>query len=100
MFLKQGDLAPPLRIDTNADVTGATSKLAFLRRVHQNTIMQKTLTAVDEPNGILEYQWVAGDTDVPGTYEVEAVVTFAGGAVQTFPQRNHLEVIILPDVVP
>lgn len=98
MFLKAGDLSPPLKIDTNADVTGATSLLAKIRRVHTGTVVTKTLTATDAPNGILEYQWVAPDTDVPGTYQVEAVVTFAGGKIQRFPQRSHLELHIRPKV--
>ena len=99
MFIKQGDLYPPLRIDTNADVTGATSKVAKMRKVHGTTITTKTLTtsgpAVD---GILQYDWIAGDTDVPGTYLVEAIVTFASGAIQRFPQRSYLEVVIKPKV--
>jgi len=99
VFLKQGDLYPPLRIDTNADVTGATSKVAKLRKVHGTTVSTKTLTTSGDPTqGILEYTWVAGDTDVPGTYQVEAIVTFAGGAIQRFPQRSYLEVIIRPKV--
>ena len=99
MFLKQGDLFPLLRIDTNADVTGATSKEAKIRRVHQGTISTKTLTTSGDPTlGILQYDWIAGDTDVPGIYLVEAIVTFAGGAIQRFPQRSYLEVIIRPKV--
>lgn len=98
MILKQGDLAPPLIIDTNADVTGATSLVAKIRRLHQSTVLTKTLTATDAPNGILQYQWIAGDTDTVGTYDVEAVVTFAGGAVQRFPQGSDLELIIRPKV--
>ena len=98
MFLKQGDLYPPLVIDTNADVTGATSLIAKLRKVHGTTVSTKTLTATDAPNGILSYTWLAGDTDVPGTYQVEAIVTFASGAIQRFPQRSYLEVVIRPKV--
>jgi hypothetical protein len=97
-FIKQGDLYPPLRIDTNADTTGATSTVAKLRKVHGSTILTKTLTNTDPTNGILQYQWVAGDTDVPGTYLVEAIVTFASGAIQRFPQRSYLELIIRPKV--
>ena len=92
--LRKGDLYPPLTIDTNADVTGATSLEAKLRRKHQSSVMTKTLTATDPTNGVLQYAWVAGDTDVPGTYLVQAVVTFATGEIQTFPQRSHLELII------
>lgn len=98
MYLKQGDLYPPLVIDTNANVTGATSLLAKIRRVHQVTVLSKTLTATDAPNGILSYSWVAGDTDTPGTYLIEAFVTFAGGAIQRFPQRSYLELVIRPKV--
>lgn len=98
MFLKQGDLYPPLVIDTNADVTGATSLIAKLRKVHGTTVTTKTLTATDASNGILSYTWVAGDTDTPGTYLVEAIVTFASGAIQRFPQRSYLELVIRPKV--
>jgi hypothetical protein len=99
MWIKQGDLYPPLRIDTNADVTGATSKVAKMRKVHGSTITTKTLTTSGDPTqGILEYTWIAGDTDVPGTYLVEAIVTFASGAIQRFPQRSYLEVHIRPKV--
>lgn len=98
MHLKQGDLAPALRIDTNADVTGATSLLAKIRRIHNTTVLSKTLSVVDAPTGVLQYQWVAGDTDVPGTYLIEAVVTFAGGLVERFPQGSNLELVIKPKV--
>ena len=99
MNLKQGDLYPPLVIDTNADVTGATSLVAKMRRIHTSTIVTKTLTPSATPtDGILTYQWVPTDTDVAGTYLVEAVVTFSGGAIQRFPQRSYLEVIIKPKV--
>jgi len=98
VFIKQGDLYPPLVIDTNADTTGATSLVAKLRKVHGTTVSTKTLTNTDPTNGILSYTWLAGDTDVPGTYLVEAIVTFASGAIQRFPQRSYLEVVIKPKV--
>jgi len=99
MILKQGDLAPKLTIDTNADVTGATTKQAKLRRIGTTTILTKTLTTVGDPTlGVLEYQWVSPDTDTAGTYLLEAVVTFASGAIQRFPQRGYLELVIKPKV--
>lgn len=93
--MKQGDLAPKLVIDTNADLTGASSKVAKIRRRHSSVVLTKTLTTVGDPvDGVLEYQWVAGDTDVAGTYEIEAVVTFSGAIVQRFPGKSDLEWII------
>jgi hypothetical protein len=99
MYLKQGDLYPSLIFDTNADVSGATAS-AFIRLYHQDTVVEKVLSLLDAPTGVLEYQWLPGDTDVPGTYEVHAKVTFASGLVQTFPQTSKLELIILPMAMP
>lgn len=97
MYLKAGDLAPKLIGDLNADVTGATV-VAKLRRVHTAVTMSKTCTLDDATNGIVSYQWVAGDTDVPGSYIVEFLVTFSGGTPQRFPQRSYREISILPKV--
>lgn len=96
MQLKQGDLAPTLRVDLNADVTGATTKQVKYRRRHTTTVITKTLTVVDAPTGVLEYQWLATETDTAGTYQGEAVITFASGAVQRFPQDGYLEWVIQP----
>jgi hypothetical protein len=99
MRLKQGDLAPLLRIDTNADLTGTTSRLAKIRRIGTTTTMSKTLTTVGAAtDGIAEYQWVAPDTDVAGTYQIEALITFADARVQRFPQHGYMELIIDPKV--
>ncbi len=97
MYLKVGDLSPVLKADLNADLTGA-SVVAKLRREHQATTMSRTCTITDATNGVVQYQWVAGDTDTAGTYLVEFFVTFAGGAVERFPQRSYSEVTILPKV--
>jgi hypothetical protein len=95
MPVKQGDLAPALVIDTNANVTGAISKVAKIRRRHGGPVMTKALTTVgDATLGVLTYQWVAPDTDVAGTYEIEALITFADGRVQRFPGDSDLELII------
>lgn len=97
--MKQGDLAPALVIDTNADLTGATTKVVKIRRRHGGTVVTKTLDTTGDPTlGVLTYQWVAPDTDVVGTYEIEAVVTFANGSIQRFPQGSDLELIIAEKV--
>jgi len=93
MQLKVGDLAPKLQFDLNANLTGATA-VAKIRRAHQSTVLTKTLTVTDAPNGICEYQWVAGDTDTPGTYYIEVLVTFSGAIPERFPQRFNRELLI------
>lgn len=96
-YLKQGDTSPKLTATLNANLTGATV-VAKLRRLHDTTVLSKTCTVTDAPNGIVEYQWVAGDTDVVGSYFVEFLVTFAGGLVERFPQRSQQEITIQPKV--
>jgi len=98
VFLKQGDLYPPLVGDLNADVTGATVQ-AIIRKVHGTTVLTKSCTLTDAVNGIVTAaDWVAPETDIPGTYAIEFKVTFAGGAIQRFPQRSYKELVIRPKV--
>lgn len=93
--MKQGDLAPALVIDTNANVTGAISKVAKIRRRHGGPVLTKTLTTVGDPTlGVLTYQWIAGDTDTAGTYEIEALIQFSDGRWQRFPGDSDLELVI------
>jgi len=93
MYLKVGDLAPKLQFDLNANLTGATV-VAKIRRAHQSTVLTKTLDVTDAAQGLCEYQWVAGDTDTPGTYYIEVLVTFSGPIPERFPQRFNRELLI------
>src|SRR4029453_8062040 len=99
MLVKQGDLAPALTIDTNTNVTGAIAKVAKIRRRHGGPVMTKTLSTVGDPTlGVLTYQWVAGDTDEAGTYEIEALITFSDSRVQRVPRDSDLELVIEENV--
>jgi hypothetical protein len=96
--MKQGDRQPKLQADLNVDLTTATSVVAKLRRFHQTTVLSKTMTVTDQVNGIVETDWGAGDTDTPGTYAVEFLVTWSGGTTQRFPQASNKELVIRPRV--
>lgn len=91
---KQGDLQPKLQADLNVDLTLATGVLGKWRRKHTTTVVSKTMAFADQAAGIVEYQWVTGDTDVAGTYLMECLVTWTGGTVQRFPQAYYNEFII------
>jgi hypothetical protein len=93
VYLKQGDTAPKAIGDLNADVSGATVRFRLMK-LNGTAVLDKVATATDAPNGIVEYQWVTGDTAVllPGDYRGEFVVTFAGGLIERFPQRSYIEV--------
>lgn len=97
MFLKQGDMYPPLRADLNADITGAQSVTLNLQPIHGGTVLSKAMTVIDASNGIVEYAWAAGETDqLLGDYLADVTVVFLAGEVQHFPQRSDLELTVLP----
>lgn len=50
-------------------------------------------TAQGDENGTITYEWVAGDTDVPGDYEVLVVGSSPDGKPQTFPVRGILRIL-------
>lgn len=91
---KQGDRQPKLKGDLNVDLTAATSVVAKIRRFHQSTVLSKAMTVVDGPTGIVEADWLAGETDVAGNYYVEFLVTWSGGTTQRFPQDSNEEIAI------
>jgi len=101
MYLKTGDTAPAFTADLNADITGATVSIRF-SKLNGTFVMVRTGTITDAANGIVTYQWVAANDGAlinnPGAYRADVMVTFAGGAIETFPQRSYLEVIVKQDV--
>ena len=84
-----GDTAPNLIIDTNADLTGATARLRLRDGPSGKSLIDRAATITDAPNGIVDGG--DGSTLPAGDYEFRAVVTFAGGEIQNFPQRGWLE---------
>jgi hypothetical protein len=105
VFLKAGDTYPPFIADTNADLTGATT-LVKISKLDGSSVLSRTGVISDAPGGLtnerVTYQWVAANDAAlitnPGAYRAEVLVTFAGGAVERFPQRSWLEVIVRPAI--
>jgi hypothetical protein len=105
MHLKAGDTAPAFTADTNADLTGA-SAVVRISKLDGTSVLSRTCTITDATNGIVSYQWVAGaaptgDNAViatPGAYHAEVLVTFAGGAIERFPQASWLELLVKPAI--
>ncbi len=51
----------------------------------------------DAGAGIVEYAWAAADTDTPGEYEAEFVLTFDSGEVMRVPTDGYIIVRVVPD---
>jgi hypothetical protein len=104
-YIKENDTRPAITAnltdanDAAVNLTGSTVK--FNMRVDPAGTTKISLgTAVieDAEAGQVSYSWTSSDTDTADDFEAEFQVTFAGGAVQTFPGRNWIAVHIIDDI--
>lgn len=102
--IKAGDRLPKLRqtlydgAGVALDLTGAT---VTMRLRDQKGTTLKTLTgsaAVIAPatSGVVEFSWGSSDTDTPGEYFAEWVLTYAGSVTRTVPAPGYVHVSVLP----
>jgi hypothetical protein len=81
------------------DLTGAS--VAFHMNVAKGGTPKVNAAAsiVGDPTlGVVEYAWIAIDTDSPGTYNCEWEVTFANGKILSCPNDSYDTVTILADL--
>lgn len=102
--IKQGDTGPRLLYAltpaAEVDLTGATvlfnmrSRLAGTVRINRAAavIVTDTITPT------VAYDWQAGNTAVAELCEAEFEVTYAGGAVETFPNNGFITVVVADDI--
>ena len=99
-FLKVDDTAPVLSytvLDEDSvaiDLTGATVTFYMQDENGIDVITAGSVTITDASNGVVEYQWLAADTDVSGYFSAEFVVTFAGGTIRTSPDPGIITIVI------
>ena len=94
--MKRGDTAPNLRAQlvrggVPVDLTGATVKFCLLGTKRDCTIINAT-------NGEVEYSWQVGDTESTGTLQAEFEVTYSDGKIETFPNDDFIQIVVLGDI--
>lgn len=99
--IKRGDTSPALRYaldPASVDLTGAT--VVFQWRLWKSATAQSRAATIVTATGTptVQHTWQAGDTDVAGIYEGEFRVTYAGGAIETFPNAGFIGIRIEEDV--
>ena len=103
MRLKKGDTYPfqqRLQYDdkTPVDLTDALSVYLKVRLDGATEYkIDKPCVIVDPGNGIVQYSPEDSDTDTPGMYSMEYVITYPGGKTQTVPSNNTMWLLILGD---
>jgi len=102
--IKTNDTGPVLSVtltDANGNGIGLAGASA---RFHMKAFGATSLkidapaTIIDDVNGVVKYDWLAGDTDTAGTYYGEIEVTYADTTVETFPNNGYFTIIIKEDL--
>jgi hypothetical protein len=104
-YIKQNDTSPSLRAalkdgdNLAIDLTGATVRF-HMKSLEDNTVVVDADATVVVPSvsGIVQYDWDNGDTATAGSYQGEFEVTFAGGAIETFPNKTNISISIKPEL--
>lgn len=73
------------------DLTGAT--VQFRMRARDGAALKVNAAGVNVGAGIVEYAWATGNTDTPGIYDAEWVLTYAG-QVRTVPTAGYSSVVV------
>lgn len=94
---------PAVQADLDALATAladpATRVSFIMRKAGDPTPkIDKLATVADAAARRVRYEWVAGDTDTPGTYEAEWEVIFPSGKPQTFPLKTYHSIAVLADL--
>lgn len=104
MRIKKGDTVS-LRVTlewedgTAIDLSSAAS-VNFVMKLWRETTpdVDSACVIVDASNGIVEYQWSAGETDVVGLYGIEFVITYSDDTIYTVPSNGEMWLYIMSDL--
>lgn len=82
-FMKQGDTLPSIGAtlfdDAGNPLNLSAATVAFSMADQDSGIVASgPAVVVDGPGGKVRYDWQVGDTDVPGVFRAEWIVTFGG----------------------
>jgi hypothetical protein len=103
-YIKQDDTTPSLRADLkkgsgdSVDLLNATVRFHMREIGSTNIVVDADATVISEAGGTVQYDWVAGDTAVVGSYQAEFEVTYPQSTVETFPNDGYIRVEIISDI--
>jgi hypothetical protein len=77
------------------NLTGATVQFTMQLPGSTTYTVNATATITDPINAWVSYQWVTGNTALPGTFNARWVVTYPNSTVQLFPALSYLQVQVV-----
>lgn len=102
--IKENDTTPSLRASLlngsgdPVDLLGTTVRFYMRLMGSNSTTIDASASVISEANGIVQYDWVDGDTADVGSYQAEFEVTYSDGNIETFPNANYIGVEIIDDI--
>lgn len=102
--IKQNDTSPALQATLKdgsgvvIDLTGATVRFHMRPLGSQTVKVDADATVVLASGGVVQYDWIAADTDTAGYFVAEFEVTYADSSVETFPNREYINIRIWDDI--
>lgn len=104
-WIKKDDTLPIIRVQlTNEDTTPVdlttVSGVLFNYKIRASgsSVVNRTCSIESAESGIVQYQWVSGDSINAGMYKSEFVTVFNGGRMQTFPQGSYFIFEVVEDI--
>jgi len=103
-YIKQNDTVPSIRATLQngngdpVDLINATVRFHMRAIGANNTTVDAAAVVVSAAAGIVQYNWIADDTDTIGSYQAEFEVTYPDSTVETFPNDGYVRIEIIDDI--
>lgn len=99
--IKRGDTSPSLVYSlrpTTVSLAAATVRFKMRERGGGATLIDSPAVIVSNSPPVVRFDWAAGQTDKTGQFEAEFEVTNVDETVETFPNRDYIQIRIGEDI--
>lgn len=101
--MKAFDRRPSIQATLSAggdpvDLSAALSVKFIMVNGTGTVVVNSPATIATADQGIVRYDWAAGDTATPGLYTAEWEVTWSVGVKQTYPTLTYHSISIIADL--
>ncbi len=95
--IKKGATSPSIRYRVK-DFNGTGGAAQFYMQdanTKAQILSEAASMTIDGSDTVFQYDWAPGDTDDDGAYQAEFHFTYAGGALEKFPNDVMIDVMVV-----